>query len=149
MTSASRAYEQDIRGACGPCDCPQLARLKQQYDTVRSLEQACTTYVREGALAHLDRPEDTEFADPAFTRAYAETQKKLEQEAKPAYDAALTQEAQKGSIIFFLHDLTQQKVARTMPLAEVSRELHITRNDLAPFITINCAHCRRNWGIAV
>jgi hypothetical protein len=148
MSQAGRVYENDIRGSCGPCDCPSLADLKGMADRIGDLEKACRTYVSEGALAHLDNPVDEEYADLAFTQAYADTYNEWEG-MKKSYDLRLHQKAKKGDIVFFLHNPDAQAMVRTMPYAEVQRELHLHRNDLAPFITINCAHCHRNWGVAV
>lgn len=148
MTLAGRRYRDDITNNCGPCDCPPLAKLKGIFERVITLENACNRYVREGAVAHVDNPEDREFADPAFTQAYATTHAEWEQ-AKKVYQQTLPEYAAQGDMLFKLHDPEKQRIVRTMSYPEVQRELHITRNDLAPLITLNCAHCERYWGVAV
>ena len=149
MTVAGRRYREDIENACGPCDCPQLAELKGLFENVSALEKACDKYVHEGAVAHVDNPADAEFADPAFTQAYADTHTRWEKVKETYHNYALPNHAVKGDLLFKLHDAEKQRIVRTMPYTEVQRELHITRNDCAPFITINCARCERYWGVAV
>lgn len=149
MTLAGRRYREDITNACGPCDCPQLTELKGLFERVNALEKACDTYVHEGAVAHVDNPADAEFADPAFTKAYADTHTAWKQAQETYHRTLLPQIAQRGEVLFKLHDAEKQRIVRTLPYTEVQRELHITRDDLAPFITLNCARCERYWGVAV
>ncbi len=148
MISQAQKYIETINEFCGPCDCPQLARLRAQYIEIQAEKATCERYVSEGALAHMVNKADLAFADPAFTRAYQTAAQKLQAKVQ-AYDVQMHEEAERKNILFLVHNPEKGAIVETISYAETNRRLEKAEHDLAPLITMNCPHCLRNWQVAV